>query len=124
LLLQFFQRFSVHSVQLRATRSHSHFFPPKANDVAELFGARFVPASEGEQSKRLAEAKIKNMVSGDPVEGEKKYQDSFTYYPEYKISAPVCEKPGDGTVRYMLAKMHAIGSRIHEVRHCFISRSP
>jgi P4 family phage/plasmid primase-like protien len=57
----------------------------KANDVAELFGARFVPASEGEQSKRLAEAKIKNMVSGDPVEGEKKYQDSFTYYPEYKI---------------------------------------
>ena len=57
----------------------------KAHDVAELFGARFVPASEGEQSKRLAEAKIKNMVSGDPVEGEKKYQDSFTYYPEYKI---------------------------------------
>jgi len=57
----------------------------KAHDVAELFGARFVPASEGEQSKRLAEAKLKNMVSGDPVEGEKKYQDSFTYYPEYKI---------------------------------------
>jgi len=57
----------------------------KANAEAELFGAHFVPASEGEQSKRLAEAKIKNMVSGDPVEGEKKYQDSFTYYPEYKI---------------------------------------
>lgn len=57
----------------------------KANDMAELFGARYVPASEGEQSKRLAEAKIKNMVSGDPVEGEKKFQDSFVYYPEYKI---------------------------------------
>jgi putative DNA primase/helicase len=57
----------------------------KANDIAELFGARYVPASEGEQSKRLSESKVKNMVSGDPVEGEKKYQDSFTYYPEYKI---------------------------------------
>jgi putative DNA primase/helicase len=57
----------------------------KPNDIADLFGARFVAASEGDQSKRLNEAKLKALVSGDMVTGEKKYQDAFHFRPNYKI---------------------------------------
>jgi P4 family phage/plasmid primase-like protien len=58
----------------------------KPHDVAEMHGSRYVSASEGEQSKRLNVAKMKALVSGDYVTGEKKYQDSFTYRPEHKIN--------------------------------------
>ncbi len=65
----------------------------KPNDIAALFGARFVSASEGEHSKRLAEAKIKLMTGRDPVIGEHKYERSFSYVPTYKIWLLTNPKP-------------------------------
>ena len=58
----------------------------KPHDIADMHGSRYVAASEGEQSKRLSVAKMKALVSGDYVRGEKKYQDSFSYLPEHKIN--------------------------------------
>jgi P4 family phage/plasmid primase-like protien len=54
-------------------------------DIAALAGVRFTVASESEQSKRLAEAKIKQMTGRDKVQGCFKYCEPFEYFPQYKI---------------------------------------
>lgn len=53
--------------------------------LAELKGARFVVASEGEQGKSIAEAKIKSVVSSDGVSCRFLFNNLFTYIPTYKV---------------------------------------
>jgi putative DNA primase/helicase len=65
----------------------------KLNDIAGLRGARDVTASESENSKRLAEAKLKQMTGRDPVVGEFKYQEQFSDTPQYKIWLVTNPKP-------------------------------
>ena len=79
------------------------------NDVAGWCGMRLIVASEGEHSKRLAEAKIKKCIGGDPVTGEFKYQEEFTYLPTYKIWLITNPKPRIvGTTEAIWDKIHFV----------------
>jgi putative DNA primase/helicase len=81
----------------------------KLNDIAGFRGARMVVASESEYSKRLAEAKIKRMTGDDPVVGEFKYQEQFSYVPTYKIWLVTNPKPKVvGTDDAIWDRMHLI----------------
>lgn len=53
--------------------------------LAELRGTRFVAASEGEQGRSIAEAKIKAVVSNDGVSCRFLFNNLFTYIPTYKV---------------------------------------
>lgn len=55
------------------------------SDLAMLPGMRFVTASEGEPSQKLAEAKIKLMTGGDPITCRPLYKNFFTYQPQFKL---------------------------------------
>ena len=79
------------------------------NDIAGWRGKRLIVASEGEHSKRLAEAKLKLVTGGDPVVGEFKYQEEFTYDPTYKVWLVSNPKPR------IVGTDDAIWSRVHFV---------
>lgn len=53
--------------------------------LAELRGKRFVAASEGEQGRSIAEAKIKSVISSDEVQCRFLFNNLFTYKPTYKV---------------------------------------
>ncbi len=54
-------------------------------DVANLKGKRFVITSELEENRRLAEARVKSLTGGDPIEARKLYGDWFTFQPTHKL---------------------------------------
>jgi putative DNA primase/helicase len=54
-------------------------------DLAMLKGARLVTASETEEGRKWAEAKIKQMTGGDPITARFMRRDYFTYQPEFKL---------------------------------------
>lgn len=79
------------------------------NDIAGWCGMRLIVAAEGEHSKRLAEAKLKLCIGRDPVVGEFKYQEEFTYIPTYKVWLVTNPKPR------IVGTTEAIWDRIHFV---------
>jgi putative DNA primase/helicase len=84
--------------------------PGMPNDVAGWRGKRLIVSSEGEKSKRLAEAKIKLLTGGDPVVGEFKYQEEFNYVPTYKIWLVTNYKPRIvGTDEAVWSRVHFVG---------------
>jgi P4 family phage/plasmid primase-like protien len=79
------------------------------NDVAGWCGMRLIVAAEGEHSKRLAEAKLKLCIGRDPVVGEFKYQEEFTYVPTYKVWLVTNPKPRIvGTTEAIWDKIHFV----------------
>jgi putative DNA primase/helicase len=54
-------------------------------DLAKLRGARLVTASETEEGRSWAEAKIKQMTGGDKVSARFMRQDFFEYLPQFKL---------------------------------------
>lgn len=52
-------------------------------DLAELFGKRFILASETEEGQRLSTSMLKQIASVDSITGEKKYRDPFTFVPTH-----------------------------------------
>jgi putative DNA primase/helicase len=54
-------------------------------ELAKLRGARLVTASETEEGRRWAEARIKEMTGGDPIDARFMRQDFFTYLPRFKL---------------------------------------
>jgi putative DNA primase/helicase len=62
-------------------------------DVAGLRGARLVAASETEEGRAWAEAKIKSMTGGDPITARFMRQDFFTYRPQFKLTVVGNHKP-------------------------------
>ena len=52
-------------------------------DLAELFGKRFVLASETEEGQRLSNQMLKQIASTDSITAEKKYHDPFTFEPSH-----------------------------------------
>lgn len=52
-------------------------------DLAELFGKRFVLASETEEGQRLSNQMLKQIASTDMITAEKKYHDPFTFEPSH-----------------------------------------
>jgi putative DNA primase/helicase len=62
-------------------------------DLAMLRGARLVTASETEEGRRWAEAKIKQLTGGDPITARFMRQDFFTYDPQFKLVIAGNHKP-------------------------------
>ncbi len=78
-----------------------------SNDVARLCGARFVSASESEDGRRLAEAKIKLLTGGDKVAARFLRCEFFEFIPKFKLWFATNHKP---TIR---GTDEAIWRRIH-----------
>ncbi|CAN2533036.1 hypothetical+protein [Methylocapsa aurea] len=64
-----------------ASRSDKH-----PTDLAMLRGARLVTASETEEGRSWAEARIKQMTGGDPISARFMRQDFFTFAPQFKLT--------------------------------------
>jgi putative DNA primase/helicase len=54
-------------------------------DLAMLKGARMVTASETEEGRAWAEARVKALTGGDPITARFMRQDFFTYQPQFKL---------------------------------------
>ena len=62
-------------------------------DLAMLRGARLVTASETEEGRAWAEARIKEMTGGDAISARFMRGDFFTYRPEFKLTIVGNHKP-------------------------------
>lgn len=60
-------------------------FSSHPTELAMLKGARLVTASETEENKSWAEARIKALTGGDPITARFMRQDFFTYQPQFKL---------------------------------------
>jgi putative DNA primase/helicase len=71
-----------------ASKSDKH-----PTDLAMLRGARLVTASETEEGRAWAEARIKQMTGGDPITARFMRQDFFTFTPQFKLTIVGNHKP-------------------------------
>lgn len=62
-------------------------------DMAMLRGARLVTASETEEGRAWAEARIKQMTGGDPITARFMRQNNFTFIPQFKLTVVGNHKP-------------------------------
>jgi putative DNA primase/helicase len=60
-------------------------FNAHPTELAMLKGARLVTASETEEGRAWAEARIKALTGGDPITARFMRQDFFTYQPQFKL---------------------------------------
>ena len=60
-------------------------FSGHPTELAMLKGARLVTASETEEGRSWAEARIKALTGGDPISARFMRQDFFTYQPQFKL---------------------------------------
>jgi putative DNA primase/helicase len=60
-------------------------FSSHPTELAMLKGARLVTASETEEGRSWAEARIKALTGGDPISARFMRQDFFTYQPHFKL---------------------------------------
>ncbi|HZL60315.1 MAG TPA: phage/plasmid primase, P4 family [Stellaceae bacterium] len=63
-------------------------------DLAGLRGARLVTATETEEGRRWAEARIKTLTGGDKVSARFMRQDFFEFVPQFKLLIVGNHKPG------------------------------
>jgi putative DNA primase/helicase len=75
-----------------------------STDLAMLRGARMVTASETEEGRAWAEARIKQVTGGDPITARFMRRDNFTYLPQFKLTIignhkPVLRNVDDATRR-------------------------
>jgi len=63
------------------------------NDIAALRGARFVSAAETDADRRLAEALVKRIVSGDPMTARFLHGEFFEFVPQLKLYLATNHKP-------------------------------
>jgi putative DNA primase/helicase len=63
------------------------------NDIADLMGARFVSASEGESRQRLAEGLVKQMTGGDVLKARFLNKEFFRFKPTFKLWLATNHKP-------------------------------
>lgn len=75
-----------------------------STELAMLRGARLVTASETEEGRSWAEARIKQITGGDPITARFMRQDNFTFRPQFKLTivgnhAPRLANPDDAMRR-------------------------
>jgi putative DNA primase/helicase len=63
------------------------------NDLAALFGRRYVMASEVNEGASLDESRLKSLTGGDPITARFLHQEFFTFKPEGKIFLGVNHAP-------------------------------
>jgi P4 family phage/plasmid primase-like protien len=61
-------------------------FDRHPTELAMLAGARMVTASETEEGRAWAEAKVKQMTGGDPITAHFMRKDNFTFRPQFKLT--------------------------------------
>jgi putative DNA primase/helicase len=64
-----------------------------SNDLAQLYGRRFVQASETQEGVRLNEGRLKSLTGGDVVTARFLYKDLFSYMPTAKFILAFNHKP-------------------------------
>ncbi len=69
-----------------------------STDLAMLRGARSVTASETEEGRQWAEARLKALTGGDPITARFMRQDNFTYWPQFKLTIVGNHRPSLRTV--------------------------
>jgi putative DNA primase/helicase len=62
-------------------------------ELAKLKGIRFAPSSETDTKRKLAEALVKRITGGDSISVCAKYENPFTYKPEFKLWLATNKKP-------------------------------
>jgi putative DNA primase/helicase len=67
-------------------------------ELAGLRGARLVTASETEEDRRFAEAKLKRLTGGDPISARFMRQDFFEYIPQFTLVFSGNHRPGVSAV--------------------------
>ena len=77
------------------TASHGDRHP---TELAMLRGARLVTASETEEGRAWAEARIKTLTGGDTISARFMRQDFFEYVPTFKLTFMGNHKPGLNSV--------------------------
>jgi putative DNA primase/helicase len=77
------------------TKSKSTNHP---TEIAMLSGPRLVTASETEEGKRWAEARIKSITGGDPISARFMHKDFFTFKPVFKLLIVGNHMPALGVV--------------------------
>mgnify|MGYP001089628777 CR=1 FL=1 len=68
-------------------------FDRHPTEIAMLNGARLVTASETEEGRPWAEARIKQLTGGDPITAHFMRQDDFTFVPQFKLTIVGNHKP-------------------------------
>lgn len=68
-------------------------FDRHTTELAMLNGARLVTASETEEGRAWAEARIKQLTGGDPITARFMRQDDFTFIPQFKLMVVGNHKP-------------------------------
>jgi putative DNA primase/helicase len=68
-------------------------FDRHPTEIAMLNGARLVTASETEEGRPWAEARIKQLTGGDPITAHFMRQDDFTFTPQFKLTIVGNHKP-------------------------------
>ena len=76
-----------------ASRNDRH-----STELAMLRGARLVTASETEEGRQWAEAKVKQMTGGDMITARFMRQDNFTFRPQFKLTIAGNHAPALNTV--------------------------
>lgn len=80
-----------------------------STELARLRGARLVVATETEEGRKWAEAKIKALTGGDPITARFMRQDNFTFIPQFKLVISGNHKPGLRNVdEAMRRRLHLI----------------
>ena len=69
-----------------------------STDLAMMRGARIVTASETEEGRSWAEARIKSLTGGDPITARFMHCNNFTYRPAFKLTMVANYKPSLHTV--------------------------
>lgn len=77
-------------------------------DLASLHGARLVVANETEHGRRLAEARVKALTSGDTISAREPYGKPFTFRPVAKVWLATNHRPA-------VSQGHAIWRRLRLV---------
>ena len=91
------------------TITQQKFGNDKTDDLASLTGKRFVVASEGDAGDKLAVAKIKRMVAGDPIAVRRLYGSYFDLQPKFKLWF------GSNDLPQVSGTDYAIWRRIHVI---------
>jgi putative DNA primase/helicase len=92
-----------------ASRNERH-----STELAMLRGARLVTASETEEGRKWADARIKQMTGGDPITARFMRQDFFTFTPQFKLMIAGNYMPHLGNVDEAMMRRLAIVPFLHK----------
>jgi putative DNA primase/helicase len=97
------------------------------NDIAELYGARLVTASENTIGSRLNEAFIKKATGKEPLRARRLHENEFEFMPELTLWLAVNHKPVvKDTTKGMWRRVHFIPFQVtfeeHQIDKHFVEK--